>query len=546
MIKIVTDWASRLAHDVVSELLFLSTRRAGADDSCLKLCWLLQQATKSDMLGQWAFSPATYSALFEFYVERSEDSVRRSKKLLLDLLCLLITKNPDPLTSASIRAWTADQTLATVTGQSPRPVAKSTLRVLDHLVSRKVLEIELVATAYRKRVAKSFPDDASLWEALTGDLVGWMKFHYLCPAAGKLVVTTIRAIHSKLKPGCWRQWLGALLSDNPDLLESFKAYIFTPLFVADRQLSLDFLRGLSEEPVWTTDAWDAKALFQVAAFQAGKKTSLVDDPEAIAESGTKIVLQRQTFESAFNHPSSRMRIMALSLLISSSASTKPFPSSTLDMLKSNLPKFHADTDVKTRHEFLQDSKDMVKRLKSATSTLQRSASRGHADAATLLQKHVEFSYWYQHFLMGELVPTVSYQRHFTALKALESVLRDGPSVLGVSSCRRLVLDRMMDPFDDVREAASGILTLLPIDRPAFDLFHSRGSELAIKTGRACLADGMAKAAKLSYSWAPTTESRFALLDKLVQALELSLDMAEADLGQAVMNSQLHGIFAALK
>jgi hypothetical protein len=240
----------------------------------------------------------------------------------------------------------------------------------------------------------------------------------------------------------------------------------------------------------------------------------------------------------------------------------------------------------------------------------------------LLQRHERFIEWYLEFLLGELVPTVSYQRHITALKAIGLLLHSGilNSSLTMRSltisnnattwayrvnffttrAMRLLLDLLMDPFEDVRISAAAILKLasvenfaaetqtqefsdqktklvrvgneIPQHKAYSDLDHqvsenqstlpnvtqaerglssltalvARAEDLAKRTGRADYGDGVARCYELLYTLLPSTESRLKLVKKLVTDLETKIHIAEQDLANAVLDAPVHGTFAALK
>ncbi len=169
------------------------------------------------------------------------------------------------------------------------------------------------------------------------------------------------------------------------------------------------------------------------------------------------------------------------------------------MLEGALAYFHADTDPAVRSDVLSITRCVIQRLRGAISQLSREVEkvrtselhRGRhqnaqrfeliADSEYLMAKHVNFLEWYINFLKSELVPTASYQRHITALKALTILLQSGVDravaqgylsklaqrelkwsfALSVFSPTliRLLFDLSMDPFDDVRHAAVLVLKM---------------------------------------------------------------------------------------
>jgi hypothetical protein len=244
-------------------------------------------------------------------------------------------------------------------------------------------------------------------------------------------------------------------------------------------------------------------------------------------------------------------------------------------------------------------------------------------ATELLQVHSSFMEWYIEFLLGELIPTSSYQRHITALGAISLLLRSGILKQNPESPRvrdqdnstvwpciieffnpmsmRLLLDLLLDPFEDVRSSATNILKfaspdnftakelskecLADIDiakpagsakiffaadqnnfgselsmrresesrnerknKPLLKLrdFIERAEDFSKRTGRADYADGLARSYELLCSLLPSTIEQMQLLTQLVEDLETKVRIAEQDLAAAVLDAPVHGTFAALK
>lgn len=219
-----------------------------------------------------------------------------------------------------------------------------------------------------------------------------------------------------------------------------------------------------------------------------------------------IVLHENVVESVLTHPSHEVRSLAFTLLISSPSTTRPYTSTTLNLLTKHLATFFADPDAKFRVDVCARARDMFKRVRGAICVLKRSIPRAMAkaqknarsghhvqadqDSAKPLQPilyranlislpeaqlrqclayHEQFLRWYIGFLCSELIPTASYQRHITSLKILTSILHieggqnkawetteDQELFFDLLNNKwmRALMDLLMDPFDDVREISS--------------------------------------------------------------------------------------------
>ena len=324
----------------------------------------------------------------------------------------------------------------------------------------------------------------------------------------------------------------------------------------------------------------------------------------VHSSSTNVVLRETILNSLLSHPSPSVRSSAFSLLVSSQATTKPFSQTAFDLLRLHLAALHTDYDAKFRNEILGLSKSLVRRVKNIITVAQRSiaasdtrdtltkvgdptrpvpkrkpgpeATQNYEEGAIeILTRHHEFMKWYLNFLKWELLPTASYQRHITALKAILLTLRIGKYAgahdeldMGIvqvlssdSSWVRLLLDLLMDPFDDVRDSALAILALIPkdtVDAPlrsgqspanllgALQEFCTKAKALADRTGRADHGDGAARSSGLLCRWLGGQALRIGLVSEILSGLEVKISSAEADLGHAAIRNPVHGDFAAIR
>lgn len=275
-------------------------------------------------------------------------------------------------------------------------------------------------------------------------------------------------------------------------------------------------------------------------------------------------------------------------------------------LERNLVHLHTDTDAYFRREVHGYTQKLFDRLRASTATLSKSLIKGRTPeqgripfpkecfqqqnlrAGTSsddpLLESLAFIVWYTRFLEWELRSTGTYQRRITALRSLIIVLKSGvdPGVPNVQLSKsaqgelnwahglqisndnltRLLLDLILDPFDDIREASVSVLQLCLAALPDVERdvvlstlprFISRAEAVMLRTGRADQADGVARAYSLLFTMASTSitesvelaSSRVGVFEGLKKQLEETLKIAQTNLSEAVNGRPVHGIFAAL-
>ncbi|XWW97598.1 hypothetical protein V2A60_005582 [Cordyceps javanica] len=514
-------------------------------NACVRLCGLVEQSSKAGSrdLREWAFSHDVVLKLFNFYIEWNEYDHHRSMRLVLDLVAALLRKNPDQQAAASSKDALLDDLVSIIARRSTKPVAKSAIKTLDHFLGKHVFTLKDLRVSYEGRTSnpQARRDPIEVWGMLFGDLFDWMCRHFVCPAAGKLVVTLYRMLRqgrggADQVPSIdlWHSWLIEFVTkEESSLVERIKNYVFLPLFKLDRKEALLFLQKMNnDKPLSAFEKLhvDIQTLIQFAALETGKRVGLVEEPDLDSNSqvesdGSSIVLQEEVLESVLGHPSHEVRSLAFSILIASPSTTKPYSAKALQLLQKHIGAFFADPDAKFRVDVSARARDMFKRVRGAIFVLKRSIPRVRAKAAKeknpsgdlndapapavykanlialpeenlvqCLAYHEEFLKWYLEFLCEELVPTASYQRHIASLKALGSILRmegetnktwetsdDQTLLFDVFDGKwiRALFDLLMDPFDDVREVTSTVLKSIFVD-PRFRRFSLRSAESEVK------------------------------------------------------------------
>ncbi|KAK0646502.1 putative death-receptor fusion protein-domain-containing protein [Cercophora newfieldiana] len=602
-----------------------SRQQQNSGQACVRLCGFVQQCAKSsdEALKRWAFTEVLSLKLFHFYLEWYEHDPLRALRLVLDFLAVSSNQNPCKETGRLVREHILETLVSIITRKYPRLLIKSGLQCLDHLLTKQAIQLDDIAHKYRElEPSLAGETSISLFKSLVFHLFSWMELTYVSPLAGKITIHIFRGLDDpKVREqasgpddstvNTWLGWVRDGLVRSPAILDDIRNYVLVPIFKTDKASSLALLQIINRSESLTIskhESSDQAFMLQLAVLELGKRFGLVEEPmtseEIPEDSNLVFLLQKSILDSFLSHPSVPVRSSAFSLLVSSQATTKPYSQTAFALLRQHLAPFHTDYDARFRNEVLGLTKNLIRRVKNVITVAQRSlafsadsshaaASAGadpnkpapkkkfgpeaqlkdDAEATEVRTRHEEFLSWYLDFLKGELLPTVSYQRHVTALKATLLTIRLGKHagagdefdvdigrvIASDPSCARLLFDLILDPFDDVRDGACVLLGLLPQDllvvpsqdgdsvdlRRILGQFCNNAQALANRTGRADHGDGAARSKGLLCKWLGTQEARLGVVEEALGELEGKVEKAERDLGHAAIENPVHGEFAAI-
>ncbi|KAI0402725.1 putative death-receptor fusion protein-domain-containing protein [Xylaria palmicola] len=630
--KTAVAWLEQQSEDLQPALVRLifdqllsnaAQSKQASGSACSKLCGFVEYCSKSaaPVLKSFAFAQATSMELFNFFIEWNEQDAHRSMRLVLDYIVSSITWNPDADISKSIKDGILNDTVSVITLQASRPSTKSSMIALDHFLQKKVVYLGEVIQVYQS-LREDTSKLAALWGYFIARIFAWMELQHVWTVAGKLLVTILTHPwyrddkFSRHNPNTWHKFILNGLKINIELLEPIKVYIFMPLFKTDPSATLSYLNELTSLQKLTTSdnkGWDLDAMLWVALLEAGKKTGVIGEPNYGSKHDMSVAehIPAKILEVLLCHGSHEARASGLSILVASPSTTKPYSPETLGLLRKHLPSFHEDVDPKIRYDVLCHSRNMIRRLNNSIDTLNKGSIRAPKKSKNVtpgtqgansmvgnktrnqselkpiteengvkpldetLREHEEFLEWYTCFLKEELVPTASYQRHITSLRAMSFFLKsclaqgDGTclirrpaSLLVDDTWFRSVLDLIMDPYEDVRETAASLIMLLqpggsmtgppeqitglsctPIEE--LRMFCQKANELAMKTARADHCDGAARSQQLLCRWCPNFGEAVEVLESIFLSLEQKLCSAEKDLATAVLQAPVHGDFASI-
>ncbi|EPQ62559.1 Bgt-4220 [Blumeria graminis f. sp. tritici] len=621
-------------------------------DQCNLLCSFVEQCNRSQSstLQKISTSEKVGYELFCLFLELRDKNLHRSMRRILGLVSTLLIFNHDKALSNALKDSIIKRTLSVICHQSSKPSVKLALKSLEFFLGKGTILISELILIYRKIV--SFPKASLCAEGNTSnfycdhfisEIFKWMSMSEISPTAGKLLVIIFQETRNYSQNSSfadislisWQNWIQRAIQKEPYLLENVKNHLLPTLFSSDRLGSLEFLEDLNRkivEPQPQSKEFDTLILLRLTALEIGKKMGLVTDPanmlfKAPIKSSKYIVLDENKLEPLLSHASPAVRSLSYSVLVSSASPLKPFSPLSLRIIESKIHILYSDTDVKFRNEILSTSKKLIERLRGSTTFLYREiisiksqlsngtpldtqALYNLEQAQSLLYHQRHFIRWILEFLLGELVPTASYQRHFTSLKTISlwissGILKNKADLLQAKQgsnetawsffiflfspeALRLLMDLLVDPFEDIRNLASSILENWPscelletenssdnywreeiVVFPNFtrrtkpssfgteldsehcerlaivENFLKRAEMISNKTGRADYADGLAKAYKLYYSLQLSDLGRLELLSEMIESLDRKVKIAKKSLSQAVQAAPIHGNFATL-
>ncbi|KAI9376069.1 putative death-receptor fusion protein-domain-containing protein [Aspergillus egyptiacus] len=442
--------------------------------------------------------------------------------------------------------------------------------------------------------------------ASSGEVMA-MFFKKLNPPAD----STTPSIGDKTKLALvWVKPVRTFLMQNLEILEKLSNYILQRLFM----ISTDGFRCFIEElPLSSLLSGDMNSsssdelTLLFASLQVGKKIGLVHEDHYFSRSQTGsaqndgvLVLKSEFIGQFLFHHDFSIKMAALSLLTTAPSTTKPVSSTAIRVIIKSLPSLHAESDPGTRGEILSLIRGLIVRLKggilaSKEDPIERKASANKKQPAVYARDDLETRACledYLNFLLADLRTTASYHRHIMALKTIVLLLDSGldERYSGVISNKpehrqvrwrfhmkifgprlmRLLVDLLLDPYDEVRATALSLLKLFP--KPVL-FSNSRGpvsehvnqtpelisalkkaEHWASNTSRADHADTVARLYYVLFYSADLAnprdtnwwDTKLGVLERVLKKLEDKLSSSEGLFNSSLRDAPLHGYLCALR
>ncbi|KAK5745012.1 hypothetical protein LTR17_001763 [Elasticomyces elasticus] len=560
------------------------------------LCALLEQSSQhADIAVRSAVFTRWWIRSFDLYLSQAQSVRPKSARQLLATLAAVLQRTDD-VAAENVKGYACVKLLEPLVAGHDHGRAKICALAMTHFVSKVVFTVDGVVRQHTLLLPSSGKlDEVANHADLDGVLYvlfQWVGRADFGSTIGQLVSVLLDGVQQSTQVQqsdrlpLWAPPLRrALQADSIDVA-TLRAHLLPTLLKRSSSDYFHFLESIGFRSFFNLDEIDeaehtgtaTQTQLLCASVQVGKDSGMLCETEACymyRENGV-VYLPIRNIARLLHRESSTARLTALSLLITSRTSTRPLHPTALKAVKKNLHHLIADTDANFRSEVCGLVQRLIDRIRAIMAVAARQANRAEvstsgsdAALAVVLHSHADFLSWLIRFLQWELRPTASYQRHISALKCILIVARSGLDnsvakaslsksalaetqwpmkmhVLTTNMCG-LLLDRFVDPFDDVRQMASAILTLFPADdadclrRTEAALLQAERAMLA--SGRADLADGVAYLYKLLDRQCSDAGS---MLTLLLEKLGRMINTAQSDLGEAVARCPIHGLLTSLR
>lgn len=540
------------------------------------------------------------------YIADSQHARPKSSKQLLVTLANALHKRDHLADIQGTILRRAAENLGT--DEQPKQL-KAFLQLLAHFISKDLLDVESINDALPVVTSTRHETRQDMTiSRLLSRLFRWASYEDFGSVAGRCISVVLdkRAEYLRLpneapivcsndvEPPIWSHPLDDVLESGYANIDQLRVHVFPILFKRSLSQYVHFLRthGLEQLVRDPPDVLDEPehcgvARLLCAALQTGKELGLIletADKRLVAEEAVLHVPIKALHSLLRSHDRS-IRITGLNILINSPSTTRPFLPQALVILKARLSSLFADTDANFRSEVFSSIQRLMDRLRAITAALVRAnASQTERSSqpvteSACFRRHRDFVHWLIRFVTWELRPTASYQRHISALKSLSIISRSGvdravsPTFWSKSASaetkwpfnvtifppepRRILLDLLVDPFDDVRQTAASILSVYAKSAPypastesftSLKMIIERAEKAMLASGRADQADGVAHMYSLLALDARMTCKTFSqnVPLQLMDDLSRILDKAQQNLTDAARRYPMHGLLTSIR
>ncbi|CUS11994.1 unnamed protein product [Tuber aestivum] len=554
--------------------------------------WLIRSASSTPLREAVEESVEVWNSLANVVFTYFDEAASALSKALKDLLGNILSSHSDP----EFKRCLAESALASR--------GKKVGYYVFEVLIRRGVGVEWVFTKHG---------------SIVGEMLMALRDRTLSPVIGKAVVGLLAARKTELNDlhdwiECWEDPLSTALRSE-EVRGNVQVYALPGLFRLSPECFVKFVRG-----VWlgirnrgNSNSGDEVDLMSLlCCLKVGRDLGFVDEISDADNADSSdylnsipIQLPSSFVSPLLSHAHEHIRLAALTLTTYSPTLTKPLPASAFRVLKSALPPLHAETDAEVRDLVIGSIRQFVERLGSSSYALDKDLQGLHKSALRLPKDHTtlsripglkegiseaaSFMNWYLNFLKTQLAPGANYQRVVTALRVLIIVIRSGvdPSLVGPddkpgkrkgllhwppsvrvdlfdNGMKRVLIDCLFNPFDDVRTIATEVLKFAPDCGGSLRIILERGLRGMNTSGRARDADGVARCIDLWFHFAvkQSPEAKFGelwgldvatqtdqlrVVDWVLHLLGLDyLKVAREDFRRAVRERPIYGLLSGLR
>ena len=406
---------------------------------------------------------------------------------------------------------------------------------------------------------------ANIWSRALGSVVG------------KSVFLVLRSNYSEVSEDRWLSlWQEQVIHSLTDvnLRKGIESYLLPNLFLVSKSATIKFLRLVicqNNIPILLSTlkiAQDAAILIE---------PFLEINPDTM-----KPLISIDELSLLLKMKTASFRIGAFQLLVSSPKLSKIVPSIVYKKVTESLDMIFMDGDLETRNEMFSSFKKFITRIKDSTYGL-------HRDAVSLTKKNfskfeleiqgkfkaVEESKCFLdellNYIRASLRPGSSYLKKEMSYKLLVVLIRSGldsriakkyienTKAVGFvfsmdiynPALMRLVIDNIMDNFEDIRSHSTEVISMAPLsldDYIHMTLLQSRAlAMLGDIKGKE--VDSGARFFKFSFSYYQSKNDLIKcekIILLLLDRIDTSLLEAKRDIATACISYSIQGYFAAFK
>lgn len=404
----------------------------------------------------------------------------------------------------------------------------------------------------------------NIWSRVLGSVIG------------KNVFLVLRYVYNADSEDEWMNlWQSQVMESlqNESLRKGVESYLLPNLFQVSKSCTIKFIKEIIKQ----NDTPILLSTLKVAQDNA----ILIEPFLEIDPSTNRPLIDIKQIQNLLQVNNASYRISAVQLLVSSPKLSKAIPTFTYQTIIKSLDMVFTDGSLETRNEIFSCFKRFIFRIKDSTYAL-------HRDAQSLAKKNYEkfqveikdkvnsveesklFFQYLLNYIKHNLTSNSSYLRKEMAFKLLIVLIKSGLDSrvnkrnlekskvnfvysldIYSDSLLRLVIDNIMDNYDDIRTFASEIIAISPFkatDHVDMHLLENRALTMLCDI-KGKEVDSGARFFQFAFNYYQN-ENDLKKCDQIVKLLlnrlDDSLNMAKKDITTACISYSNQGYFAAFK